>query len=167
MLVVRSLCQLNVAVGFVVPAGTVIEQVFPEATVHPDHPLTKLCPRVGVAVSTTGLPTVNNAPQVPLGQLIPVGTLVTLPPPEGPIRVTITAACVAMPPGQLGIVGSSTVIVAYPMTRFPLSLTLADKLPMPHSPFGVTDPPAMFSNPGLSVFQATCAVMSLVSGGCL
>jgi hypothetical protein len=104
--------QLKVAVALVLPLGTRIEQVVPAIEVQPPVQLTNVCPAFGVAVSTIVSPIVNCAPHAPLGQLIPVGTLVTTPPPLDPAKVTVTTAWVGLPPGQIGLVGSSTVTVA-------------------------------------------------------
>jgi hypothetical protein len=63
-----------------------------------------------VAMSPTEAPTGNTAMHGPGGQLIPPVRLVTVPNPTGE-TCTLNVACVP-PPGQSGLVGSSTVTVA-------------------------------------------------------
>jgi hypothetical protein len=122
-----------------------------------------------VAVSTIVVPIVNCAPHAPVGQLIPAGTLVTEPAPLGPARVTVTTACVGLPPGQIGRVGSFTVKVAKPVTRFPPSFILAERFAIPQTlpGCGDTTPPVIWINCGTSVFHVTLLVRSRVSGGCI
>ena len=102
--------QLKVAITFAVPDGTVSKHVLLVELMHPVQPPNVLL-LSGVAVSVTVLPTVNCAPQIVPGQLIPAGMLVTMPLPD-PAGVTITTACVVEPPGQSGSAGLFTVTVA-------------------------------------------------------
>ena|SRR5450755_3366776 len=104
--------QLKVAVALVLPFGTRIEHVVPATVVQSGLQLTNPCPALGVAVSTIVVPIVNWEPHAALGQLIPAGTLVTTPAAVGPNSVTVTTACVGLPPGQMARVGSLTVTVA-------------------------------------------------------
>src|SRR6266566_9131506 len=94
--------------------GTVSEHVVPVLDGHPDQAL-NVCPVLGAAMSAIVLPTVNCAPHTPPApepQAIPVGTLVTVPSVEVGNTLTVTTACVVLPPGQSTRVRSLTVTVA-------------------------------------------------------
>src|ERR1700729_2716989 len=96
------------------PLGTVTVQSLPEKALQPVQ--ITVPPPVGIAVSPTDAPTGNSAMHGPDGQLMPPVRLVTVPSPTGE-TCTLNVASVP-PPGQIGLVGSSTVTVAYPTTTF-------------------------------------------------
>jgi hypothetical protein len=64
---------------------TTTEQLLPAAVQFPQ--VMDVEPAPSVAFSTTLLPTVNRAPQTADGQLIPAGTLTTVP---DPVKLTVT-----------------------------------------------------------------------------
>lgn len=98
----------NVASTLTPPFGIVTVQLFPEKELQPDDQVT-VPPPVGLAVSPTEAPTGNAAMHCP-GQLMPPVKLVTVPAPMGE-TCTVNVAS-EPPPGQIGLVGSSTVTVA-------------------------------------------------------
>jgi hypothetical protein len=143
----------KVAATLAPPTGMVTVQVFPEEDVQPVQ-LTKLCPVAGVAVSPTDAPT-GNAEIHCVGQLMPPVRLVTVPSPTG---VTMTLSVASLPPpGQMGLLGSSTVTVAKPITIFDAppvpSGRLAEIVPPPQKPgAGDTKPASIVTTPS-SIFQ--------------
>jgi len=90
------------------PPGIVAEHWFGfEATVHPVQ-AENVEPEPADAVKVIRSPAGNWAPQAVPGQLIPPGSLETVPTPV-PVGVTTNSPFVALPPGQIGLVGSFTV----------------------------------------------------------
>src|ERR1700676_5363270 len=94
------------------------------------------------------------------GQLIPPGKLVTVPPPTTPTDRVASLP----PPGQSKLLGSSTVIVAYPTADDPPDPLgrLAEIVPPPQPRVGSgeTSPACMLTTLS-STFHVTCLVMSV------
>ena len=76
-----------------------IVQVRPVPLQSPPHPA-NVAPEAGISVSVTAVPVENVADWVPVVTLIPVGELLTVPPPV-PARVTMRVFVVGVGAGAL------------------------------------------------------------------